>query len=146
MTISIGADRAGFRYKERLAEHLRSQGHRVEDAGTLREEVCDYPVFAEKVARTVADRECDFGILICGSGEGMSIAANKIRGIRCGIAYNDEVAALLRQHNDANVVAFGANFMSYDEVQRKTDIFQSAAFLGTYHADRINMIKAIETK
>ena len=146
MKISIGADRAGFNYKKKLTEHLKSQGHQIEDVGTYQEVVCDYPVFAERVSHLVASHDCDFGILICGSGEGMSIAANKIQGIRCGIAYNDEVAALLRHHNDANIIAFGAKYMTYEEVEKRTDIFLSAAFLGSYHLDRINMIKEIEKK
>lgn len=144
MRIAIGADRAGFPYKQKLAAHLRAQGRLVEDVGTDREEVCDYPAFAEKACRLVADHACDFGILICGSGEGMAIAANKIPGIRCGIAYNDETAALLRQHNDANVVAFGARFMRYEDVEKRTDIFLTTAFLGAYHEDRIAMITEIE--
>lgn len=146
MIIALGADRAGFKYKEKLKAHLLAGGNHVVDVGTYQEAVCDYPVFAQKASRLVSSEQCDFGILICGSGEGMAIAANKVKGIRCGIAYNDETAALLRQHNDANVVAFGARFMSYEEVERRTDIFLSSAFLGSYHQDRIKMINEIENK
>lgn len=146
MKIAIGADRAGFPCKEELKGFLKRRGYETMDVGTYSEEVCDYPVFAEKAARLVAEGKCDCGILICGSGEGMAIAANKVRGIRCGIAYNDETAALLRQHNDANVVAFGARFMSYEDMERRTEIFLTTAFAGTYHEDRVRMIQDMENK
>lgn len=144
--IAIGSDRSGFIYKEKLICELKDQGYYVEDAGTFQEEVCDYPAFAQKVGELVSTQESDFGILICGSGEGMAIVANKVPSVRCGIAYNDEVAALLRQHNDANVVAFGANFMSYEDVKRRVDIFLSTEFLGSYHTDRVSMINKMEKR
>ncbi|ORU01445.1 Ribose 5-phosphate isomerase B [Anaerovibrio sp. JC8] len=144
--IAIGSDRSGFVYKKKLICYLKAQGYHVEDAGTFQEEVCDYPVFAQKVGELVSSQLSDFGILICGSGEGMAIAANKVPNVRCGIAYSDEVAALLRQHNDANIVAFGANFMSYEDVKRRVDIFLSTKFLGLYHVDRIAMINKMEKR
>ena len=146
MRIATGADRAGFQYKERLREHLAAEGHEVIDAGVKEEVVCDYPEFAEKAARLVANRECEYGILICGSGEGMAIAANKVSGIRCGIGYNDETAALLRQHNDANMIAFEARFMTYEEIEKRTEIFLATDFLQSYHTERVEMINKLEQK
>ena len=146
MRISVGCDRAGFRYKEKLLAFLNNEGYETEDVGSFSEEVCDYPLFAEKAAKLVAEGRCDAGILICGSGEGMAIAANKIRGIRCGIAYNDETAALLREHNNANMVAFGAGFMAYEDVERRTEIFLNTGFAGNYHESRVGMISEIENR
>lgn len=144
ITVALGSDRGGFAYKSKLLSHLNDRGIKTIDVGTYVEEVCDYPVFAEKAGRLVASKEADYGILICGSGEGMAIAANKVKGVRCGIPYDDEVAALLRQHNDANMIAFGAKFMAYEDVERRTDIFLSTDFLGSYHAERVGMITKME--
>lgn len=146
MIIAVASDRAGFQYKEKLRAFLQQKGYETEDVGTYVEEVCDYPLFAEKAAKLVAKGECAFGILICGSGEGMAIAANKVKGIRCGIAYNDETAALLREHNDANMAAFGARFMAYEDVERRTEIFLSTDFAGNYHTNRVGMIRKMENE
>ena len=92
----------------------------------------------------VASKKADFGIVICTSGEGIAIAANKIKGVRCGIAYNDEVARLMRQHNDANVITFGAKYMNLKQVIARTEAFLKAEFQGGRHATRVQMIKDLE--
>ena len=141
MKIAIWNDHAGFEAKTSVAEYLTKQGHTVMDCGSYNEERCDYPDFAQAVSAKVVGGEADFGILICGSGEGISIAANKVKGIRCGIAYNDEVAKLMKQHNNANVIAFGARFMTNDEIIRRINIYMNASFEGGRHTGRIAKIE-----
>ena len=140
MRIAIGSDHGGFEQKQEVIKHLKEVGYEVVDAGTYSLDSCHYPIFGAEVGRKVASHECDFGIVICTSGEGICIAANKIKGIRCGIAYNDEVARLMRQHNDANVISFGAKFMDTKDVIRRVDIFLSTEFEGGRHATRVQMI------
>ena len=144
MRIAIGNDRKGLDYKQRLTRCLESQGFEVLNVGTDEDVPCDYPIYAEKAARLVADGACEYGILICSSGEGMVMCANKIKGIRCGLAYNDETAELIRMHNDANMVAFGQSFMSYEDVERRTMLFLKTAFLGSYHEIRIQQMNDLQ--
>lgn len=144
MRIAIGNDRKGLALKNELLPWLKERGHVVVDVGTNQDIPCDYPIYAERVARLVSTGACDRGVVICSSGIGISIAANKVAGIRCGIAYNDAVTKLMRQHNDANVIAFGQSFMSPDEVKRRMDIFLSTDFLGGYHQERIDLIIQLE--
>ena len=141
MKIAIGNDHAGFEAKTSVAEYLTKQGHIVVDCGSYSAERCDYPDFAQAVSAKVVNGEADFGVLICGSGEGISIAANKVKGIRCGIAYNDEVAKLMKQHNNANVIAFGARFMTNDEIIQRINIYMSSSFEGGRHTDRVAKIE-----
>lgn len=140
MRIAIGNDRKGLDYKNRLLQHLETLGFEVMNVGTDEDIPCDYPIFAEKAARLVANGVCQFGILICSSGEGMVMCANKIKGIRCGLAYNDETAKLIRMHNNANMIAFGQSFMTYEEVVSRTDLFLETDFLGSYHEIRVNQM------
>lgn len=128
MKIVLGNDRKGFDYKCRLVNHLESLGHLVINVGTDEDVPCDYPIYAAKAAHLVVSGECDYGILICASGEGMVIAANKVNGIRCGLGYNDEVARLCRLHNNANMLAFGQSFQSYEEVENSVDTFLNTDF------------------
>ena len=109
MKIAVGSDHGGLEYKNAIKEHLEKQGHKVTDVGTYTSDSCHYPVFGEAVPRKVANTECDFGVVVCSSGEGIAIAANKVPGVRCGIAYNDDVARLMRQHNNANMIALVKN-------------------------------------
>jgi ribose 5-phosphate isomerase B len=146
LRIAIGSDHGGFDQKEVVVKYLREKGYEVTDVGTNSHDSCHYPLFGEAVARLVADHKCDFGVVICTSGEGICIAANKVKGIRCGIGYNDDVARLMRQHNDANVIAFGAKFMSDEDVKRRIDIFLSTEFEGGRHQTRVDLIKDIENK
>lgn len=141
MKISIGSDHAGYLYKEEIKKYLQSKSIEVVDCGTYSLESCDYPLFGRKAAQLVADKECDFGILVCSSGEGIMISANKIKGVRCGLAYNDDVARLIRQHNNANMIAFGANFMELKDVLRRVDIFLNSSFEGGRHLRRVNEIE-----
>ena len=141
MKISIGSDHAGYLYKEEIKKYLSKKGYEVIDCGTNSLESCDYPEFGIAAAKKVAKKEADYGIVICSSGIGISIAANKIKGIRCGLAYNDDVARLIRQHNNANMIGFGASFMELKDVIRRIDIFLSTPFEGGRHERRVNKIE-----
>ena len=144
MKIAIGNDRNGIDYKNRLRVHLESTGHTVINCGTDEDFPADYPVHGERVGRLVASGECDRGIVICATGIGICISADKVKGVRAGMAYNDDVARLMRVHNDANVIGFGQDFMTYEEVERRTDIFLSTDFAGGYHCTRVQQICDIE--
>ena len=144
MKIAVGCDHGGLEYKNEIAKHLESKGFEVVDVGTYSLDSCHYPVFGAEVARKVSSGECRFGVVVCTSGEGISIAANKIKGVRSGIAYNDDVARLMRQHNDANVIAFGQKFMKLEDVLRRVDIFLSTEFEGGRHQTRVDMISDLE--
>ena len=142
--IAIGSDHGGFAYKEASKAYLESLGYAVIDCGTYSEESCHYPVYGEAVAREVAKGEAEFGVVICTSGEGIAMAANKVPGVRCGLAYNDEVAKLMRQHNNANVIAFGQKFMAIEDVLRRINIFLNTEFEGGRHQTRVEMIDKIK--
>ena len=144
MKIAVGSDHGGLEYKNAIAEHLTSKGYEVVDVGTYTHDSCHYPLFGAEVAKKVASKECDYGVVVCTSGEGISMAANKIKGIRCGLCYNDEVARLMRQHNDANVIAFGQKFMKLEDVIRQVDIFLNTEFEGGRHQTRVDLIKELE--
>lgn len=141
MNIVIGSDNHGYKIKPEIIKHLENKGHKVTDVGAYTSESCDYPLYAKAAAEMVASKEADFGIVICSSGEGVMMVANKVKGVRCGLGYNDEVAALLRQHNDANIISFGATFMSVEDIIRRIDIFLSTAFEGGRHQRRINLFE-----
>ncbi len=144
MRIAVGSDHGGLEYKDAIKEHLEKQGHEVIDVGTNSKDSCHYPLYGGHVAKKVANHECDYGVLVCTSGEGIMMSANKVKGVRCGIGYNDEVSRLMRQHNDANVIAFGQKFMELDDVLRRVDIFLSTEFEGGRHQTRVDMINDLE--
>lgn len=145
MKIAIGSDRRGFEYKSKLSDYLSEKGHEIVDVGPYDDIYpVDYPIYGEKVGKSVASGVCDRGIVICATGIGIMMACNKVNGARCGIAYNDDVARLIREHNDANVVAFGQAHMTLDEVIRRTDIFLSTDFSAGYHCARIEQLNDIE--
>lgn len=145
MRIAIGSDRQGFEIKSKLIKHLESKGYEVIDVGPYDDEFpVDYPIYGEKVGRLVASGDCDLGAVMCATGNGIMIAANKVKGIRCAMAYGDEVTARMKQHNDANVIAFGQMFMEYDDIIRRMDIFLDTPFAGGYHVPRIEQISNIE--
>ncbi len=146
MRVSVGSDHAGFRRKEELKEYLLSKGIGVLDCGTFNEESCHYPVFAYSVAKNVADGRAEFGIVICKTGIGSAIAANKVKGIRCGLCHNRESARLTRQHNHSNVLAIGAMFVDTDLAFEIADIFLSTEEEGGRHNMRVDLIKEIEEK
>ena len=141
MKISIGSDHAGFKYKEEIKKYLESKGHEVIDCGTNSLESCDYPIFGRAAAELVAKGEAKYGVLVCSSGEGIMMAANKVKGVRCGLAYNDDVARLIRQHNNANMIAFGASFMELKDVLRRIDLFLATEFEGGRHERRVSEIE-----
>lgn len=144
MKISIASDHGGFKYKEEIKKHLISKGYQVIDEGTNSLDSCNYAEFALKAAEDVANKRADFGVLVCSSGEGVAIAANKVKGVRCGIGYNDTVSKLLRGHNDANMIAFGALYMDLEDVIRRVDIFLDSSFEGGRHQKRVDTIQDYE--
>jgi ribose 5-phosphate isomerase B len=140
--IAIGADHAGFQLKSIVIEHLKSLGHEVKDFGAYSDQSVDYADFAHPVATTVEEGIAKYGILICGSANGISMAANKHKGIRAAIAWKAEIAELARLHNDANILSLPARFISEEEAKACVDIFLSTAFEGGRHANRVNKIAA----
>ena len=144
LKIAIGSDHGGVDQKDEVIKHLKSKGYEVVDVGTNSHDSCHYPVYGAEVGKLVASKKCDFGIVICTSGEGIAIAANKIKGVRCGIGYNDEVSRLMRQHNNANVISFGAKFMDTKDVIKRIDIFLSTEFEGGRHQTRVDLISNLE--
>ena len=141
MKISIGSDHAGYLAKEEVKKYLQSKGHEVKDVGTNSLDSCDYPIFGRAAAELVAKGEVDYGVLICSSGEGIMMAANKVKGVRAGLAYNDDVARLIRQHNNANMIAFGASFMKVEDIIKRIDIFLATDFEGGRHERRVSEIE-----
>ncbi|MBE3113681.1 MAG: ribose 5-phosphate isomerase B [Actinobacteria bacterium] len=147
MKIVIGSDHAGFNYKSRLIELAKSMGHTVLDIGTDSCQSVDYPDFGEKGARAVACGEADIGILICGSGIGMDMVANKINGIRSAICWNEETARLARDHNYANILCLGARFLSLEECIKITKIFINTPVSDEErHIRRVNKIMKVEER
>jgi ribose 5-phosphate isomerase B len=140
MKIAIGGDHAGFDYKAEMIKHLASKGLEVKDFGPYSNESCDYPDFAHPLSEEVEKGNFDFGILICGSANGVAMAANKHNGIRAAIVWKKELAQLARQHNDANVICLPARFISLDEAKEFADAFLSTAFEGGRHQKRVDKI------
>lgn len=141
MRISIGSDHAGYRLKEVVIEHLKSLGHTVSDQGTFNEDSTDYPLYGHAVAEQVVGQSAELGVLICGSGNGVNITANKHAGIRSALAWTPEVAALARQHNDANIISLPARFVSTAEALAIVDAFLGARFEGGRHERRVSGIE-----
>lgn len=140
LPIVIGADHAGFLYKEEVKKALEAAGCKVEDKGTNGCDSVDYPDFAHPVANDVSDGKAGFGILICGSGNGVAITANKHKGVRAALCWNEEVAALARQHNNANVVCIPARFVSENEAKKIAEVFMNTSFEGGRHERRVEKI------
>ncbi|EFK57210.1 ribose 5-phosphate isomerase B [Sphingobacterium spiritivorum] len=139
-TIAIGGDHAGFDYKKELIPFLQELGYEVKDFGAHSTDSVDYPDFAHPVASAVESKEFDKGILICGSANGVAITANKHQDIRAAICWLEEIAALARQHNDANIVCIPARFISLDLAKAIVKTFMSTDFEGGRHANRVNKI------
>ncbi len=146
LKVAIGSDHAGFDYKEIVKEHLEEKGFEVIDKGTYSKESVDYPIFGEAVAQAVASGEADRGIVICGTGIGISISANKVKGIRAALCTNEYMARMARKHNDANILAFGARVLGIDVALGIVDVFFETEFEGGRHERRVNEIKSIEEK
>jgi ribose 5-phosphate isomerase B len=138
LKIAIGSDHAGFDYKEMLKSFL--SGYEIKDFGTYSADSVDYPDFAHPVAEGVENNEFDFGILVCGSANGVAITANKHQGIRAAICWENEIAALARQHNNANVICIPARFVSTELAKEMVTTFLSTAFEGGRHQNRVNKI------
>src|SRR5256885_15630036 len=137
MKIALGSDHAGFRYKEKIKELLVSLGHEVKDFGTSSEEPVDYPKFIRPAAEAVASGECDRGIVLGGSGNGEAMAANKVRGVRCALWWDEESARLSRMHNDANVLSIGERMISEDLLVKIVKLWLETQFEGGRHVNRI---------
>ena len=146
MKLSIGSDHGGYALKQELIAYLRDQGHEVEDFGCHDTASCDYPDFGEAAAAAVASGECERGIVICTTGIGISIAANKVKGVRCALCSEPYGAEMTRRHNDANMLALGAGFTAPMMAKRIVDVFLSTAFEGGRHQRRVDKIMAIENK
>ncbi len=142
--VLIASDHAGFPGKNIIKKTLDQMGIEYEDLGTYTEESVDYPDYAEKVARRVASGEVERGILVCGSGIGVSIAANKIHGIRAALAWNGETARLSREHNDANILAVGGRTTPPETIEQITRTFLTTDFAGGRHTPRIEKISKLE--
>jgi ribose 5-phosphate isomerase B len=143
MKIAIGADHRGYHYKERIKRMLADRGIEVVDYGTDSDQSVDYPDFGSKVAHAVADGEVDLGINICGSGNGMAMASNKVKGVRAGIALNPDMAKLAREHNNANVLAMAADFTPENLVGPIVQAFLDAKFEGGRHVARVEKIESL---
>lgn len=144
MKISLGSDHGGFLLKEEIKSYLLEKKYEVVDVGTYSLDSCAYSEFGLKAAELVANNECDFGIVICTSGEGIMMSANKVKGIRCGLIYNEEVASLIRLHNNANMMSMGAKFTTFEQAKKYVDIFLNTNFEGGRHIKRINVISEYE--
>lgn len=140
MKIAIGSDHAGFHLKEILTAYLKQKGFEVQDFGAYSEERADYPDFAHQVALSVGKNENEVGLLMCGTGNGINMTANKHKGIRSALCWNPEVAALARQHNDANILTLPARCITSEEAKKIVDAFFSASFEGGRHTDRVKKI------
>lgn len=138
--IAIGCDHAGFEYKKALVEHLNKDGYAVTDFGTYTAASVDYPDYAHPTANAVENGECGWGILICGSANGVAITANKHQQIRAAICWQKEIAELARQHNNANIVCIPARFVSLQQAIEITDVFMKTSFEGGRHLSRVNKI------
>jgi ribose 5-phosphate isomerase B len=143
--IAVGADHAGFHLKEAVKRFLHGQGYAIQDVGTDSETSVDYPDFARQVAEKVARGEAELGVLVCGTGMGMAIAANKVPGIRAAVAHDAFTARMARQHNDANVLAIGGRVLDEPTAIAIVREFLSAQFEGGRHQRRIEKIAALET-
>ncbi|MBC3889264.1 ribose 5-phosphate isomerase B [Acetobacterium paludosum] len=146
MKIAIGSDHGGFDLKEVIKPYLIELGHEVVDFGTESHESCDYPIYGQRVGEAVSFGDCDRGIVICGTGIGISVAANKIPGIRGGVCTNEFMAAMSREHNDANVLALGARVIGEGLALRIVKVFLETEFAGGRHQRRIDKIREIEKK
>lgn len=144
MKIAIASDHAGYEEKERLKPLLNELGIQFEDLGTISEEAVDYPDYARKVGEEVSQGKVDQGLLVCGSGTGMAMAANKVPGVRAAVAWTEETARLAREHNDANVLSLGARVTAPEELPKIVRAWFNAKFAGGRHAIRVEKIREIE--
>jgi ribose 5-phosphate isomerase B len=144
MRIALGADHAGYELKNKIREHLRQQGIEIQDEGTNSADSVDYPDFAQKVGLDVATQKADRGILVCGSGIGMAISANKVHGIRAANITSEYEAQMSREHNDLNVLTLGARILDEDKALKIVDLWIKTQFAGDRHQRRVGKMMAIE--
>lgn len=142
MKIAIGSDHAGFKYKQVLIEHLGNSGHEVTDFGTDSDESCDYPDFIRPTAEAVVEGCCEAGIVLGGSGNGEAIAANKVKGVRCALCWNEYTAQMCREHNNANVISIGERTVSPETAVKIVDTWLASTFEGGRHQRRIEKLEA----
>ena len=145
MKIAIGNDHVAVEMKKHIVRYLENKGYTLVNFGTDTEERVDYPLYGKAVAETVASGECDLGILICGTGIGISLAANKVKGIRAAVCSEAYSAEMTRRHNDANIIAFGARVVGEATAESIVDAFLTAEYEGGRHERRVEMIRKIET-
>ena len=138
--IAIGGDHAGFEYKGKMVQRLQNLGYKVKDFGPFSSDSVDYPDYVHPLSSALENGEFDLGIVICGSGNGVAITANKHQGIRAALCWNEELAALARQHNNANVLALPARFISYELAEKLAEIFLTTDFEGGRHQNRVSKI------
>lgn len=146
MKVAFASDHAGYELKQFLIDEMKSRGYEVEDFGTHSTESCDYPDYAHPCACAVESGECDFGIAMCGSGNGISMTLNKHHGIRAALCWLPEIAALAKQHNNANILVMPARFITQAEALAILDAYLSAEFEGGRHQRRIDKIPAVDCK
>jgi len=142
MKIAIGSDHAGFRYKEEIKRWLTERGHEVHDFGTNSEESVDYPLFIRPAAEAVVRGECERAIVLGGSGNGEAMAANRLKGVRCALCWNEETARLARQHNDANALSIGQRMISLETALEIVRLWLETPFEGGRHIRRIELLDA----
>ena len=146
MKIALGSDHAGFQLKNEIIKHLEGNWFEIKDFGTYGEDSCDYPDYAEIVAHEVAKKNYEFGILVCGTGIGISIAANKVKGIRAALCSDTFSAHSSREHNDANILALGQRVVGVGLALDIVDIFMKSKFLGGRHQNRVNKLNNLEVE
>lgn len=140
MKISIASDHGGLDLKNKIKQYLTSQGHEVRDFGTYTSESCDYPDFARLAAQAVASGECERGVVVCTTGIGVSMVANKVKGVRCALCVNDDMATMTRRHNNANVLALGQKYVDEQTAKQIVDAFINTPFDGGRHQRRVDKI------
>lgn len=146
MKVAFGNDHTAVDLKMEVMEYVKGLGHEVVNLGTDSQESCHYPVYGEKVARAVAAGEAECGVLICGTGVGISLAANKVKGIRCGVCSDTTTAHLIKEHNNANIIALGARIVGNEQAKDIVKSYLEAEFMGGRHQTRVDMIHEIEEK
>lgn len=143
MKVSMACDHGGYDLKESIKTYLEGKGYEITDCGCYSKESCDYPDFARQAAMEVANGNCEKGIVICTTGIGVSITANKVKGVRCALCHNEYTATMTRLHNDSNIIALGAGVVAEDDAKKMVDIFLETAFSGEErHQRRIDKIEA----
>lgn len=144
MVIALGSDHGGFELKQLVMKHLDEKNIAYKDYGTYSADSCDYPVYGEAVAKAIVNGECELGVIICGTGIGISIAANKVDGIRAALCHNEFTAQMAREHNNAQILAMGARVLEPDMALKILDTFLASEFQGGRHAIRVGKLMEIE--